>query len=709
MRVTADTDIDRLDRDQARQELARLSGLLDRADAAYHREDAPIMSDAEYDALKRRNSAIEARFPDLKRGDSPSDRVGATPVESFGKVRHARRMMSLGNVFAAEEVRDFDDYIRKYLALSANAALTYTAEPKIDGLSLSLRYENGILIQAATRGDGTVGEDVTRNARTIQDIPTRLENAPDVLEVRGEVYMSHADFAALNDRQRTAGEKVFANPRNAAAGSLRQLDAEVTRRRPLRFFAYGWGEITANLADTQYQSLRALGRLGFVINDHTQRCDGPKALLAQYDRIETARGGLGYDIDGVVYKVDDLALQARLGFRSTTPRWAVAHKFPAELAWTKLDRIEIQVGRTGALSPVARLSPVTVGGVVVSNATLHNEDYIAGRDSAGARIRDGKDIREGDWVQVYRAGDVIPKVADVDLSRRPEGATPYEFPRTCPECGSDAIREVGDSARRCTGGLICPAQAVEKLKHFVSRAAFDIEGLGAKQVEQFYLDGWIKEPADIFTLHDRYGPGQPRQLRNREGWGEKSAANLFAAIEQARTIALERVLFALGIRHVGEVAARTLATHYGTWETFIRAMDGAAAQDGADWDELTNIDGVGPVMARALVTSFAQPAERASIDRLVAMLDIHETRQTAATDTPVTGKTVVFTGTLERMTRAEAKARAEALGAKVSGSVSSRTDFLIAGPGAGSKATKAAELGVNVLDEDAWLALLGQA
>lgn len=709
MRVTADTDIDRLDRDQARQELARLSDLLDRADAAYHREDAPIMTDAEYDVLKRRNSAIEARFPDLKRGDSPSDRIGATPAESFGKVTHARRMMSLGNVFAAEEVRDFDDYIRKYLGLSADAALTYTAEPKIDGLSLSLRYENGTLIQAATRGDGTVGEDVTRNARTLRDIPTRLESAPDVLEVRGEVYMSHSDFAALNDRQRAAGEKVFANPRNAAAGSLRQLDSEVTRRRPLRFFAYGWGEITANLADTQYQSLRALGRLGFVINDLTQRCDGPQALLAQYHRIEIARAGLGYDIDGVVYKVDDLALQARLGFRSTTPRWAVAHKFPAELAWTKLDRIEIQVGRTGALSPVARLSPVTVGGVVVSNATLHNEDYIAGRDAAGARIRDGKDIREGDWVQVYRAGDVIPKVADVDLSHRPEGATPYEFPRTCPECGSDAIREVGDSARRCTGGLICPAQAVEKLKHFVSRAAFDIEGLGARQVEQFYRDDWIREPADIFTLQDRYGPGQPRQLRNREGWGEKSAANLFAAIEQARTIALERLLLALGIRHVGEVAARTLATHYGTWEAFLRAMDGAAAQDGPDWAKLTNIDGVGPVMARALVTSFAQPAERASIDRLVAMLDIRETRQTTATDSPVAGKTVVFTGTLERMTRAEAKARAEALGAKVAGSVSSRTDFLIAGPGAGSKAAKAAELGVDVLDEDAWLTLLGQA
>ncbi|MTJ05251.1 MAG: NAD-dependent DNA ligase LigA [Sediminimonas qiaohouensis] len=708
-RVTTDIDIDALDRDQARQELARLAKLLDRADAAYHRDDAPVMSDAEYDALKRRNTAIEERFPDLKRGDSPSDRVGATPAEGFGKIRHARRMMSLGNVFEPEEVRDFDDYVRKYLGMSADASLTYTAEPKIDGLSLSLRYEGGELIQAATRGDGAVGEDVTRNARTIEDIPTRLENAPRILEVRGEVYMSHADFAALNERQRAAGDKVFANPRNAAAGSLRQLDAEVTRRRPLRFFAYGWGETSANLAGTQSESLRVLAQLGFAINDMTRVCDGPEAMLEHYNRIEAARCSLGYDIDGVVYKVDDLALQARLGFRSTTPRWAMAHKFPAELAWTQLEKIEIQVGRTGALSPVARLHPVTVGGVVVSNATLHNEDYIAGRDADGAPIRDGKDIREGDWVQVYRAGDVIPKVADVDLSRRPVDASPYQFPQTCPECGSAAIREEGDSARRCTGGLICPAQAVEKLKHFVSRAAFDIEGLGAKQVEQFYRDGWIKEPADIFTLEERFGPGQPRQLRNREGWGEKSATNLFAAIHDSRRIPLSRVLFALGIRHVGEVATRTLATHYGTWTVFIRAMDGAAPQEGPDWDELIGIDGVGKVMARALVTSFAQPAERASIDRLVALLEIEEARQTAPADSPVAGKTIVFTGTLERMTRAEAKDRAEALGAKVSGSVSSRTDLLVAGPGAGSKAKKAADLGVEVLDEEAWLELLGQA
>ncbi|WP_296764657.1 NAD-dependent DNA ligase LigA [Sediminimonas sp.] len=706
--MTADIDIDALTRSQAQQELGRLADLLGRADAAYHRDDDPIMSDADYDALKRRNAAIEARFPDLKRNDSPSDRVGATPAEAFEKVTHARRMMSLSNVFSPQEVRDFDESVRKYLGLGADAPLDYTAEPKIDGLSLSLRYEHGRLVQAATRGDGTVGEDVTRNARTIDDIPTRLDDAPEVLEVRGEVYMGHADFARLNDRQKAAGDKAFANPRNAAAGSLRQLDPRVTQARPLRFFAYGWGEISTQLADTQYQSLRALAGLGFVINDLTQLCNGPEALLAHYADIEAARATLGYDIDGVVYKVDDLALQARLGFRSTTPRWATAHKFPAELAWTRLEAIDIQVGRTGALSPVARLHPVTVGGVVVSNATLHNEDYIAGRDSSGAPIREGRDIREGDWVQVYRAGDVIPKIADVDLSRRPADAAPYAFPDTCPECGSTAIREEGDSVRRCTGGLICPAQAVEKLKHFVSRAAFDIEGLGAKQVEQFYRDGWISEPADIFTLEKNYGPGQPRQLKNREGWGEKSADNLISAIDARRAIPLSRLLFALGIRHVGEETARTLARHYGTWEAFIAAIDAAAAQEGPEWDELLAIDGIGKVLARSLVTSFSQPAERASIDRLVAHLDVQPEEAHAPADSPLAGKTVVFTGTLDRMTRAEAKDRAEALGAKVSGSVSAKTDLLVAGPGAGSKAKKATELGVEVIDEDGWLALLGQ-
>lgn len=704
---TGDTPVAQLTTAQARAELAWLAEQIAAANTAYHRDDAPEISDADYDALKQRNAAIEAHFPSLKRTDSPSDVVGAEVAEGFGKVRHAVRMLSLGNAFADEEVSDFDGRIRKYLGLDADTALRYTAEPKIDGLSLSLRYENGALVQAATRGDGETGENVTANARTIADIPSKITDAPTVIEVRGEVYMSHDDFAALNARQAESGGKKFANPRNAAAGSLRQLDAEITKSRPLRFFAYAWGELSAPLADTQSDAIAKLASFGFVTNPLTRTCDSPDALLQHYKTIEALRATLGYDIDGVVYKVDDLALQKRLGFRSTTPRWAIAHKFPAELAWTRLEAIDIQVGRTGALSPVARLQPVTVGGVVVSNATLHNEDYIAGRDGKGAPIREGRDIRVGDWVQVYRAGDVIPKISDVDLSRRPEDAVPYVMPKTCPECGSDAIREEGDAVRRCTGGIICPAQAVEKLKHFVSRAAFDIEGLGAKQVEQFYADGWITTPADIFALRARYGTGM-QQLKNREGWGEKSASNLFDAIDEKREIPLARVIFSLGIRHVGENSAALLANHYASWDAFEQAMTTAEIGAGAAWEDLIGIDGVGTVMATSLVTTMQQEAERASIDRLIAELSVQDA-EARATDSPVAGKTVVFTGTLERMTRAEAKARAESLGAKVSGSVSAKTDILIAGPGAGSKAKKAADLGVETMDEDAWLALIGDA
>lgn len=693
---------------EAAVELERLARALAQANMAYHGLDAPEISDAAYDSMKARNRAIEARFPALKRADSPSEQIGAAPSEGFAKVTHRVRMLSLGNVFEAAEVAEFDDRIRRYLRLSDDAPLAYTAEPKIDGLSLSLRYEGGQLVQAATRGDGETGENVTANARTIADIPAVLTGAPEVLEVRGEVYMAHADFAALNARQAARGEKTFSNPRNAAAGSLRQLDARVTAARPLRFFAYGWGELSAPLAETQMGAIERLAALGFATNPLTVLCDGPDALLRHYAQIEQRRATLGYDIDGVVYKIDDLALQARLGFRSTTPRWAIAHKFPAELAWTRLEAIDIQVGRTGALSPVARLAPVTVGGVVVSNATLHNEDYIAGRSASGEVIRGGKDIRVGDWVQVYRAGDVIPKVADVDLTRRPEGAVPFVFPTTCPECGSDAVREPGDAVRRCIGGLICPAQAVEKLKHFVSRAAFDIEGLGAKQVEQFYRDGWIREPADIFTLQERYGAGI-QQLKNREGWGEKSAKNLFQAIDDKRTIPFARLLFALGIRHVGEQASTLIARHYGRWPDFVAAMDGARGFAGADWEGLLSIDGVGEVMARALVGAFAEPHERAGIDRLTRLLTVQEAARPMTDGSPVAGKTVVFTGTLERMTRAEAKARAEALGAKVAGSVSARTDLVVAGPGAGSKAKAAADLGIETLDEAGWLRLIGDA
>ncbi|WP_294621987.1 NAD-dependent DNA ligase LigA [uncultured Roseovarius sp.] len=707
--MTGDVAVESLSEAEAKAELQRLAKAIARADAAYHTHDAPEISDADYDALKARNAAIEARFPHLKRADSPSEKVGAAPAEGFAKVTHAVRMLSLGNAFDDEDIGDFDERIRRYLGMGADAALNYTSEPKIDGLSLSLRYEQGRLVQAATRGDGAVGENVTANARTIDDIPERLEGAPDILEVRGEVYMSHADFEALNARQSERGGKTFANPRNAAAGSLRQLDSRITKERPLRFFAYAWGEVSAPLGDTQMGAIERLEALGFVTNPLTALCDGPGEMLAHYAKIEQMRSELGYDIDGVVYKVNDLALQKRLGFRSTTPRWAIAHKFPAELAWTRLEGIDIQVGRTGALSPVARLHPVTVGGVVVSNATLHNEDYIAGRDAKGNEIRGGKDIRVGDWVQVYRAGDVIPKVADVDLSKRPEGAEPYAFPQACPECGSDAIREEGDAVRRCTGGLICPAQAVEKLKHFVSRAAFDIEGLGAKQVEQFYLDGWIKEPADIFTLKERYGPGCLTQLKNREGWGEKSAEKLFEAIDARREIALGRVIFALGIRHVGEQVSNMLARFYGTWEDFIAAMDGAAGMAGPEWERLLGIDGVGEVLAQSLVTTFAQDHERESIDRLVAHLEIEAAERPDTEGSPVAGKTVVFTGSLEKMTRAEAKARAESLGAKVSGSVSAKTDLVVAGPGAGSKAKKAEDLGVEMIDEDGWLELIGDA
>jgi DNA ligase (NAD+) len=695
---------------QAQAELAWLAELIAQANQKYHAEDAPDISDAEYDALKARNYAIEQRFPNLKRSDSPSEQVGARPADGFSKVTHAVRMMSLGNAFEDEDVADFTRSIRKYLGLDDAVPVAFTAEPKIDGLSLSLRYENGELVQAATRGDGEVGENVTANARTIADIPHVLKNAPEILEVRGEVYMSHADFDALNARQAEAGDKTFANPRNAAAGSLRQLDASITRARPLRFFAYAWGDLSQPLATTQMAAIEQLATYGFSTNPLTALCDTTRQMLDHYRDIEAQRSTLGYDIDGVVYKVNDLSLQARLGFRSTTPRWAIAHKFPAELAWTRLEAIDIQVGRTGALSPVARLHPVTVGGVVVSNATLHNEDYIAGRDAKGGTIRDGKDIRVGDWVQVYRAGDVIPKVADVDIAKRPASAEKFIFPTRCPECDSDAVREEGDAIRRCTGGVVCPAQAVEKLKHFVSRKAFDIEGLGAKQIEMFYDDPDlpIKTPVDIFTLQQR-DSANLNKLANRKGWGAQSAGNLWDAIDEKRRIPFGRLLFALGIRHMGEAASNLVANHYGAWDEFEVAITAASSFDGPEWEDLLAIDGVGEVMARALVSAFAQVAERETIDALVAQLDVEDAKRPDTSGSPVAGKTVVFTGTLEKMTRAEAKARAEALGAKVSGSVSKKTDILVAGPGAGSKAKKAAELGIQTLDEDGWLQLIGSA
>lgn len=703
-----DKPIADLSLEEARDELARLAKTLTAANRAYHTQDAPQITDAEFDALKRRNAELELALPELRRADSPALQVGAPVAEGFAKITHSKPMLSLENAFDDSDVSDFDDRVRKFLG--HESSLFYTAEPKIDGLSLSLRYMNGKLTHAATRGDGAVGENVTENALTIADIPKKLKNAPAVLEVRGEVYMSHADFAALNARQLEAGEKVFANPRNAAAGSLRQLDAKITAARPLKFFAYAWGTVSEPLARTQFEAIEKLATLGFKTNPLTSLCSGPESMLEHYHAVEAQRATLGYDIDGVVYKVNDLALQARLGLRSTTPRWAIAHKFPAELAWTRLDAIDIQVGRTGALSPVARLTPVTVGGVVVSNATLHNEDYIAGRDAKGNAIREGRDIRIGDWVQVYRAGDVIPKINDVDLEKRPSTAVPYVFPTVCPECGSPAIREEGDAVRRCTGGLICPAQAVERLKHFVSRGAFDIEGLGAKQIEMFFRDEDlpVNAPADIFTLEQRDTASPLKKLKNRDGFGETSVKKLFAAINAKRKIPLDRLIFGLGIRHVGEQASTLLARHYSTWEALEKGLTQASPGTPA-WAELMAIDGVGKVMAESLVAALQNDVERRAIDDLVAELEVEPVIAPAPVDSPIAGKTLVFTGTLEKMSRAEAKSRAEALGAKVSGSVSAKTNLLIAGPGAGSKAKDAEKFGVEVIDEDGWLALIGQA
>lgn len=705
--MAAKKDIESLNKEQAAIELKALAKAMARADIAYHRDDAPEITDAEYDALKQRNIKIEEKFPDLKRKDSPSDKIGAPVSSGFSKVRHAVAMMSLGNAFSEEDVVDFDARVRKFLNISGGQPLDYTAEPKIDGLSLSLRYEGGSLAHAATRGDGETGENVTANALTLRDIPASIDGAPDILEVRGEVYMTHADFAKLNENQIARDAKPFANPRNAAAGSLRQLDSKITKSRPLLFFAYATGEVSEQLADTQSGLIKRLATYGFSTNPLMKKCKSPAELVEHYSNIERDRATLGYDIDGVVYKVDNLALQERLGFRTNTPRWAIAHKFPAELAMTVVEDIVIQVGRTGALSPVARLKPVTVGGVVVSNATLHNEDYIAGRDSNGNPIREGRDIRIGDWVTVYRAGDVIPKVKDVDINRRNKGSQPYEFPHICPECGSDAVREESEAVARCTGGLICPAQAVEKLKHFVSRTAFDIDGLGAKQIESFYLDGWVKEPADIFTLHERLGSGSLQQLKNFEGWGDKSAKKLFDAITEKQSIPLNRLIFALGIRHVGESSAMTLARHYGSWDSFGSAMENAREHTGPDWETLNAVDGIGAVMAAALVDFFHEDQTRTALGNLVEHLNIADVSAPNVDGSKVNGKIVVFTGSLKKMTRAEAKARAESLGAKVSGSVSAKTNIVVAGPGAGSKRKKALDLGVEVLSEDEWLALIG--
>jgi DNA ligase (NAD+) len=686
--------VEKLTKAEAGKELARLAEEIAGHDRRYYQDDAPSVSDADYDALRKRNAAIEARFPDLVRPDSPSLRVGAAPADKFAKVRHAIPLLSLDNAFTDEDVVDFVARVRRFLGLKEDDELVITAEPKIDGLSASLRYEKGVFVLGATRGDGVEGEDITANLRTLKDVPLRLHgDAPSVAEVRGEVYMTHSDFAALNKRQEKDGKTLFANPRNSAAGSVRQLDPAITAARPLHFFAYTWGEMTKMPAKTQWDMLEAFKHWGFRVNPLAKRCRTTDDILAFYRDIEIKRATLGYDIDGVVYKVDRLDLQERLGFVSRSPRWATAHKFAAEQADTILQDIDIQVGRTGTLTPVAKLKSVTVGGVVVQNATLHNEDEIA-----------RKDIRIGDTVVVQRAGDVIPQIVRVILEKRPRGAKPYEFPHKCPICHSHAVREVdektgkAEAARRCTGGLICAAQAVERLKHFVSRDAFDIEGLGEKHIQAFYDEGWLKEPADIFRLEKRHG----KAIREREGWGEQSAANLFAAIDRRRRISLDRFINALGIRHVGETMSKLLARNYQTLDAFLTAMESDHAVE-----ELDNIDGVGETVAEAIKDFFDEAHNRRAVGHLIEEVDVTAVAAPKMSGSPVAGQTLVFTGTLEKMTRPEAKARAEQLGAKVASSVSKKTDLVIAGPGAGSKLDEAKKLGVKVIDEDDWLKLIG--
>jgi DNA ligase (NAD+) len=686
---------------QAKTELERLATEIGGHDRRYYQEDAPTVSDAAYDALRRRNEEIEARFPALVRADSPSRRVGAQPSQKFAKVRHAIPMLSLGNAFADAEVTEFVERVRRFLRLPADERVVFTAEPKIDGLSCTLSYEDGRLVRGATRGDGTEGEDVTANVRTLADIPKELrgKNPPGVCEVRGEVYMTKSAFLALNERQRAAGKQIFANPRNSAAGSLRQLDAAITSSRPLGFFAYSWGEMSAMPAQTQSGMVKWFAARGFKINPLMQVCDSIDAMLAFHHEIEAQRASLDYDIDGVVYKVDRLDWQRRLGFVSRNPRWAVAHKFPAEKATTVVKDIDIQVGRTGALTPVAKLEPVTVGGVVVQNATLHNADEI---ERLGVRI--------GDTVMIQRAGDVIPQVLGVVAEKRPKSAKPYKFPSRCPcPLHTPVVREATASGEegavaRCTGEFACPHQKVEHLKHFVSRRAFDIEGLGEKQITLFFEQGWVTEPAHIFTLEAR---NSKLRLEEQEGFGEVSVRNLFNAIKARREIALERFIYALGMRHVGETTARSLARGYGSWPAFHEACRSIAASDAETRAEMDNLDQIGETVIDSIAAYFGEKHNRDIVERLTAQVEILDAEKPAS-DSAVAGKTVVFTGSLEKMTRDEAKAMAERLGAKVAGSVSQKTDYVVAGPGAGSKLGKAKDLGVAVLSEDEWFDLVRQ-
>lgn len=732
----SNTPVADLTEDEARQELERLAAAISKADIAYHQNDAPEITDAEYDALTIRNREIEEAFPELVRPDTPTGKVGAAPAEGFAKVRHAVPMLSLAKAYTDEDVVDFIERGRRFFKQDEGLEIAFTAEPKIDGLSASLLYEDGVFVRGATRGDGAVGEDITANLRTIKDIPEKLHGSgwPKSIEIRGEVYMTYAEFQALKERSAAAGGQNYVNPRNTAAGSLRQKDPSITASRNLKFFAYAWGATTEDPAPTQYEAVQKFAEWGFAISPLMARAKTVEELIAHYHAIEEQRSSLGYDIDGVVYKVDQLELQRRWGFVTGEPRWAVAHKFPAEQATTTVRDIEIQVGRTGTLAPVARLDPVSVGGVTVVNVTLHNEDYIAGRDSNGLPIREGKDIRIGDTVTIQRAGDVIPQIVDVLLEKRPAHATPYEMPHTCPVCGSPAVREVNektgkeDSRRRCTGELICPAQAVEGLRHFVSRGALDIEGLGAENIDLFFNSGLVRTAADIFTLKDRRAEVQralaerrEEQARAREAASGKTRKNvrgvedrnyegldkLFAAIDARREPELDRFIFALGIRHIGETTAAVLARTFGTMDELIRVgKETAAAEDPTT--VFPSVDGIGGTVIEALSGFFGNERNDDVLDALLAQVHPKPYVVTISADSQIAGKTVVFTGTLEKMSRSEAKAMAERLGAKVAGSVSAKTDILVAGPGAGSKLKTAQEHGVEVITEDEWFARVGK-
>jgi len=700
-KTAAPSDVAALTKGQAKAELKRLAEEIAEHDRLYYQHDAPVISDTDYDKLRRRLEAVEKRFPDLVTAATPSAKVGAAALEKFGKVRHRVPMLSLNNAFSTDEVEDFVARVRRLLGLVPDEPLELTAEPKIDGLSVSLRYDKGLLVEAATRGDGYEGENVTANIRMVKDVPQRLagRDVPETIDIRGEIYMRLEDFLKLTAGQQAAGSRTFASPRNAAAGSLRQLDPSITAARPLGFFAYTWGEARPLPGKTQWEACRAFRRWGLPVNDLMDLCGGTKELFELYRKLELERAKLGYEIDGVVYKVNRIDYQERLGFVSRAPRWGLAHKFTAEKTATILEGIEIQVGRTGALTPVARLKPVTISGVVVANATLHNEDEIR-----------RKDIRIGDTVMLQRAGDVIPQILGFVPEKRPASAKSYVFPETCPACGSHAVREINpatqklDAVRRCTGGLICPAQRVERLRHFVSRHAFDIEGLGEKIIQEFYDDGLLSSPPDIFTLEKRAG----NRLVEREGWGETSVRNLFAAIDARRAVSFDRFIYALGIRHVGETTARALARAYESAEMFLAKMVAAAkSRESSAFQELTRIEGIGEIVAAAISEFFAEKHNVDVVRDLLRHVTVRPLDRINAAS-PVAGKTVVFTGALERMTREDAKAMAERLGAKVAGSVSKKTSLVVAGPGAGSKLKEAQKLGIEVIDEDEWLRLAGE-